>query len=84
MGSSLKVSPFNMLPDVLKKDTTRVLLNMEEVGNFKFSNPDTKDIFVEGNIDESIKKILKDCEWEKEFDEFVEKEKKIYEEKVKK
>ncbi len=63
MGTSLKVSPVNMLPSSLDKNRTIVLINMEEVGDFQFSSPDKKDIFLGGAIDDSIYKIIKDCGW---------------------
>jgi len=63
MGTSLAVAPVNMLPDMLKKDRTMVLINMEKVGNFKYDNPHNKDIFMKGPIDESIYKIIKECGW---------------------
>lgn len=64
MGTSLKVSPFNMLPYDLNKERTICLLNMEKVGNFKFESSMHKDIFLEGKIDDSVNKIVKDCGWE--------------------
>jgi NAD-dependent SIR2 family protein deacetylase len=63
MGTSLLVAPVNMLPTMIEKDSTLVLLNMEKVGNFNFENPDNKNIFLKGSIDDSIYKILKDCGW---------------------
>jgi len=64
MGTSLKVSPFNMIPYSLDNERTICLLNMEEVGNFKFDSSMNKDIFIKGKIDDSIKKIVKDCGWQ--------------------
>lgn len=63
MGTSLLVAPVNLLPTMLEKDRTLVLINMEKVGNFKFDNPDNKDIFLQGSIDDSVYKIVKDCGW---------------------
>lgn len=63
MGTSLLVAPVNILPTMLERNRTIVLLNMEKVGNLKFDNPENKDIFIKGSIDDSVYKILKDCGW---------------------
>jgi hypothetical protein len=67
MGTSLKVSPFNMIPYSLNKERTICLLNMEEVGDFKFDSLNHKDVFIQGKIDVSVMKIIKDCGWNVNF-----------------
>ena len=79
MGSSLAVYPFNQLPYGIK-DAWRVLLNKDEVGNFlaglvtmnqfRFNNPKKKDLFLSGYTDDVVKKLVEDCGWKEEFDEY--------------
>ena len=75
MGTSLKVFPFGRLPYEIPKDSWRVLINKEEVGTifslnrFKFTNEYKKDLFLPGNTDEIVEKIVKDVGWETEFEE---------------
>ena len=80
MGSSLAVYPFNQLPYGIKKEDWRVLVNKDEVGNFlaglvtmnqfRFDNPKRKDLFLNGYTDEIVQKIVDDCGWKKEFDDY--------------
>ena len=77
MGSSLAVYPFNQLPYGIKKESWRVLINKDEVGNFlaglvtmnqfRFNNPKRKDLFLNGYTDEIVQKIVDDCGWKDEF-----------------
>ncbi len=64
MGTSLKVGPFNQLPYYVKEDCMRVLINMEKVGNFKFDDLNSRDVFVESYTDDAIIKIVKSLGWE--------------------
>ena len=80
MGSSLAVYPFNQLPYGIKKESWRVLINKDEVGNFlaglvtmnqfRFNNPKRKDLFLNGYTDESVQKIVDDCGWKDEFENY--------------
>jgi NAD-dependent SIR2 family protein deacetylase len=80
MGSSLAVYPFNQLHYGIKKEAWRVLVNKDEVGNFlaglvtmnqfRFDNPKRKDLFLNGYTDEIVQKIVDDCGWKKEFDDY--------------
>lgn len=65
LGTSLKVAPVASIPDWVKSDVPRVLINREIVGTF---NGD-KDVFVEGDCDESIRKICKMIGWEEDLDQ---------------
>ena len=65
LGTSLKVAPVASIPDWVKSDVPRVLINREIVGTF---NGD-KDVFVEGDCDESVRNICKMTEWEEELDQ---------------
>ena len=80
MGSSLAVYPFNQLPYGINKDSWRVLINKDEVGNFlaglitmnqfRFNNPKKKDLFLNGYTDEIVKKIVEDCGWKEDFEKY--------------
>ena len=80
MGSSLAVYPFNQLPYGISKDAWRVLINKDEVGNFlaglvtmnqfRFNNPKRKDLFLNGYTDEIVQKIVDDCGWKDEFENY--------------
>ena len=80
MGSSLAVYPFNQLPYGISKDTWRVLVNKEEAGNFlaglvtmnqfRFNNPKKKDLFLSGFTDDVVKKLVEDCGWKEEFEQY--------------
>ena len=65
LGTSLKVAPVASIPDWVKSDVPRVLINREMAGTF---NGD-KDVFVEGECDESVRKICKMIGWEEELDQ---------------
>ena len=80
MGSSLAVYPFNQLPYGISKNAWRVLINKDEVGNFlaglvtmnqfRFTNPKRKDLFLSGYTDDIVKKLVEDCGWKDEFDDY--------------
>ena len=80
MGSSLAVYPFNQLPYGIKKESWRVLINKDEVGNFlaglvtmnqfRFNNPKRKDLFLNGYTDEIVQKIVDDCGWKDDFENY--------------
>ena len=73
MGSSLKVTPFNMLPGKLPWDIWRVFVNKELVdGIFNFDDNCSKDLFLEGYTDEIIEKLVKDVGWENDFNNYCE------------
>ena len=44
-----------------------VLINKEEVGDFDFNNIINNHLFLEGNCEDLVKKILKDCNWWDDF-----------------
>lgn len=67
IGTSLKDIPFSFLPLLFKQTTWIVLINKKEVGSFDFGNIMNKNIFFEGDCDENVKKILKDCNWWDDF-----------------
>lgn len=79
MGTSLKVYPFGRLPYEIPKDSWRVLINKSKVGTifslnrFKFDDEYKKDYFMCGYTDEMVLKLVKDCGWEQEFEEYCKK-----------
>ena len=67
IGTSLKVSPFNKLVKKIKKDVPRILINMEKVGDFE-NNPRKNDIFLQGDCDKTIEKIIKLLGWKNDLE----------------
>lgn len=67
LGTSLQVAPVANIPDWVKKDVPRLLINREKVGSFKGNYP--TDVFMEGDCDESIQKLCQMAEWEKELNQ---------------
>jgi len=65
LGTSLMVAPVASIPDWVKSDVHRVLINRERVGTFGGS----KDVWLEGECDESIKKLCELVGWEEELDQ---------------
>lgn len=77
MGTSLMVSPFNMLPHFLSEDAWRVVINKEKVGSegpsgFSYDDVLSRDIFIPGTTDDILKKLIMDCGWKQEFESFME------------
>ena len=70
MGTALAVAPFNMLPTMVQASVPKVLFNMEntkETGGQDFTEQGRNKLFVQGKCDESIRKLVKDCGWDNEF-----------------
>ncbi|TNV78482.1 hypothetical protein FGO68_gene12405 [Halteria grandinella] len=73
MGTALAVSPFNQLPFFTSQGVHQILINREntnatsahdfEKGNYR--------LFVPGNCDDTIRKIVSDCGWEEEFEKVL-------------
>ena len=76
MGTSLKVYPFSGLVYKLPKNSWRILINKEKAGDkyednrLDFDNKCKKDLFLEGNADDVIMKLVKDVGWEDEFNSY--------------
>jgi len=70
MGTSLAVAPFNMLVHLGKTSTRRVLINREEAGSFDFK-AGSRDLFLQGDCDEVVMKIAKECGWVNELDSLI-------------
>lgn len=72
MGTSLLVQPFAMLPKLLGDNAWRIVVNRSLVGKYGYEFLSENSLFIKGNTDEVVKEIVKECGWEKEFEEFVE------------
>ncbi|EAS07868.1 SIR2 family histone deacetylase, putative (macronuclear) [Tetrahymena thermophila SB210] len=59
MGTSLKVFPFAALVDLFKEDVPIVLINRENPGIKR-----RRFLFLEGEIDDNVEKIMKDISWD--------------------
>lgn len=68
IGTSLLVMPVAAIPSFVKKDCPRILLNREMVG-FAFS-PKQRDLFIQGNCDESVRNICHLAGWDKQLEDF--------------
>lgn len=66
LGSSLMVAPVCSIPDWVKSNVPRLLINRECVGTFG-SGKDT-DVFLEGDCDESVRELCRLIGWEDELD----------------
>ena len=40
------------------------------MNQFRFNNPKKKDLFLNGYTDEVVKKLVEDCGWKTEYDEY--------------
>ena len=67
MGTSLQVAPVSMIPHYV--NCKRVLVNRDEVGEFDFDSKKKKDIFLQGNCDDTIMLLAKALGWEDELTE---------------
>jgi len=66
MGTSLTVYPFAQLTTLVDDKCPRVLINLENVGNFS-SRED--DVLLLGKCDEKVRELCQELGWEKELDE---------------
>ena len=77
-GTSLKVGPFNSLPDKVNKDCLRVVIDLYKVAEeaFKYDEKESNDLYIQLKCEEFVKNIIKDCKWEDKFDEYIKETKK--------
>ena len=67
IGTDLSTMPFKDISKIL--NTTKpwiVEINQKEVGDFKFNELSNNELFLEGNCEDIIKKIINDCGWNEE------------------
>ncbi|KAL7527977.1 hypothetical protein ACHAXR_003418 [Thalassiosira sp. AJA248-18] len=67
LGTSLLVAPVASIPDWVKSDVHRLLINREMVGSFHADRP--TDVFLEGDCDESVRKLCQLTGWGEELDQ---------------
>lgn len=74
VGTSLAVYPFATLPIETPQEITRVLINLENVGDFKENSRKT-DLLFTGTSDEAAESIAKQLNW---YEELLNYEKKLH------
>lgn len=69
MGTSLKVAPVSLIPEMVSTRCPRVLINRDLVGDFVPPGVDgnSRDIFEEGNCDDGVLKLCRFLGWEEEL-----------------
>jgi NAD-dependent SIR2 family protein deacetylase len=70
VGTSLLVMPVAGIPSWVPYNCPRVLLNREVVGDFAYSPMSDRDLFLEGDCDESVRKLCQLAGWEQELDDY--------------
>jgi len=75
IGTALAVQPFASIVTEVDDKTPKVLINMTKTENYDFDNKELhpERIFLQGKCDEVVAKISKDCGWEQEFKERIQK-----------
>ena len=74
MGTSLKVQPFASIPYLTNPKADILVINMENVGGYDFHRLYSNSLIIEGKTDESVIKLLNDCNMIDEFKEFMKNE----------
>lgn len=64
IGTSLTVHPFASLVDLVPDECPRVLINLEEVGNFNKQD----DITLLGKCDDVVRELCRELGWEEELE----------------
>lgn len=69
LGTSLKVAPVSLIPEMVHSRTPRILMNRELVGDFVAPGTDGnhRDVFVEGDVDDSVRTLCSLLGWEEEL-----------------
>lgn len=89
MGTSLTVSPCCYIPGYVSKDVPRVLINRDNVGvddedvyredhKLYFGMENSRDIFIQGELDEICLNIIENMDWTEQYDELVQISKSYY------
>ena len=74
MGTSLKVQPFASIPYLTNPKADILVINMENVGGYAFHRLYSNSLIIEGKTDESVIKLLNDCNMIDEFKEYMKNE----------
>lgn len=64
MGTSLTVHPFASLVDLVPEDCPRVLINLDEVGDFNRQD----DVILLGKCDDIVRDLCRELGWEEELE----------------
>ena len=68
IGSDLLSMPFKDVTQIININNPWIVaINQEEIGNYKYYDFSSKELFIKGNCENSIKKIINDCGWNKDF-----------------
>ena len=68
LGSDLSNMPFKKLTEIINKNKPFiVVINPKEIGNFKFNDISNTELFLQGNCEDIISKIIKDCGWNEQY-----------------
>ncbi|CAI2377238.1 unnamed protein product [Moneuplotes crassus] len=68
IGTSLQVAPFNSLPILFPTITQLVVINNEPLDHIPRISASS--LYYKGNCDSIVQEIIKECEWEKDFNDF--------------
>ena len=71
MGTSLKVYPFSSIPDVMKKNSWKVVLNYDKVGQYDYDLLSSNSLFIQGKTDDLVFKLIQDIGLEYDFRKFI-------------
>jgi len=74
MGTSLKVQPFASIPYLTNPKADILVINMENVGGYDFHRLYSNSLIIKRKTDESVIKLLNDCNMIDEFKEFMKNE----------
>jgi len=67
LGTSLQVAPVSMIPDMVQGNCKRILFNREHVGTLNLQRKD-RDVFQEGDCDDTIRLLARLLGWEDELE----------------
>jgi len=71
LGTSLKVQPVSYLPDVVKKTCPRIIVNLDSVSGFNFTDGDNRDYFYQGKIDQFALELADALGWSDDLQSLV-------------
>lgn len=72
MGTSLLVTPFATLPELVHPRCPRLLINREIVGDFDCNGEQSpRDAVFQGDCDDGVVELVKLLGWDTEFQELV-------------
>jgi len=67
IGTDLSTMPFKDISEILNVNKPWIVeINQKEIGNFKFNELSNQELFLKGNCEDIIKKIINDCGWKEQ------------------